>query len=160
MFRMKVGDDTEGRSRLARWLLGLAVTGLVTCGGFLFVTQVVGTHITDCGFDANGAYAEVRANLGTQEVWVDFYLDGTQYAYAGAYDIRGTTVLRADFPRADGHVTGRTVYVDATHHKHNPDKVRFVTKEFAEANPRTTVTEVVPDASHTLTCGFDYTDPD
>src|SRR3954454_754644 len=101
MFRMKVGDRTEGRSRLARWLLGIAATGLATWGGFLFVTQVVGTHITDCAFDANGAYAKVRANMGAQEVWVDFYLDGTQYTYAGAYDIRGTTVLRADFPRED-----------------------------------------------------------
>ncbi len=93
-------------------------------------------------------------------MWVDFYLDGRQYTYAGAYNVRGTTVLRADFPREDDHVTGRTVYVDATHYKRNPDHLRFVTGEFAEANPRTTVTEVVPDASHTLTCGFDYTDPD
>ncbi len=64
MIRTKVGDGAEGRSRLARWLLGIATTALATWGGFLFVTQVVGTHITDCGFDANGAYAEVRANLG------------------------------------------------------------------------------------------------
>src|SRR4051812_21643702 len=125
MVRMNAGDGAEGRSRLARWLLGLAVIGLVTWGNFLFVTRVVGTHITDCGFDADGAYAEVRANLGAQEVWVDFYLDGTQYAYAGAYDVRGTTVLRAGFPRAEEHVTGRTVYVDVTHHKHNPDQLRF-----------------------------------
>lgn len=159
MFRMNAGDGTEGRTRLARWLLGMAATGLAIWGGFQFFTQAVGTHITDCGFDANGAYAEVRANnlLGAQEVWVDFYLDGTQYTYAGAYDVRGTTVLRAPFPREDGyHVSGRTVYVDGTHR----GQVTFVTRKFAEAHPGRTLTEVVPDAGHTLSCRFDYTDPD
>src|SRR5436190_2414304 len=94
MFRMNAGDGTEGRSRLALWSLGIAATGF---GIWAFFTQVwVGTHITDCGFDANGAYAEVRANLlGEQEVWVDFLLDGRPYTYAGRYDVRGTTVLRA-----------------------------------------------------------------
>jgi hypothetical protein len=71
---------------------------------------------------------------------------------------RGRAVLRADFPRADYfHVSGRTVYVDDTHHG---QVATFVTRKFAEANPHTTSTEVVPDASHTLSCGFDYTDLD
>jgi|SRR3954468_20182966 hypothetical protein len=168
MFRMRVGDSTEGRTRLARWLLGIACAAFAIWGSFQFFTQVVGTHITDCDFDANGAYAEVRVNnlLGwvphRQEVWVDFYLDGREFAEQDAYPRvpafgRGRTVVRAaDFPRADDHASGRTVYVDATHHHH----VRFVTKKFAEANPRTTLTEVVPDASHALSCGLDYTDPD
>ena len=156
MFRMNAGDGTEGRSRLALWPLGIAATGFGIWGLFQFF---VGTHITDCGFDANGAYAEVRVNnlLGVQEVWVDFYLDGRQYTYAGAYNVRGTTVLRAPFPREDGyHVSGRTVYVDGTHH----GQVKFVTRKFAEAHPGRTLTEVVPDAWHTLSCRFDYTDPD
>jgi hypothetical protein len=90
-------------------------------------------------------------------VWVDFYLDGTQYTYTGAYNVRGTTVLRAPFPREDHHhISGRTVYVDGTHH----GQVKFVTRKFAEAHPGRTLTEVVPDASHTLSCRFDYTDPD
>ena len=155
MFRMKGGAGTEGRSRLARWLLGLAATGLATWGGFLFVTRVAGTHITACGFDANGAYAKVRANLGAQEVWVDFYLDGTQYTYTGAYNVRGTTVLRASFPPKDHrHISGRTVYVDPKQHD------KFVTRKFAQASRSRILTEVVPDASHTLSCRFDYTDPD
>jgi hypothetical protein len=64
------------------------------------------------------------------------------------------------FPGEDDHVSGRTVYIDATHHKHNPDHVRYVTRKCAEAHPHMTRTEVVPDASHPLSCGFDYTDPD
>jgi hypothetical protein len=152
MFGMKADDGTEGRSRLALWPLGIAATGFGIWGLF----HLFGTHITDCGFDANGAYAEVRA-MGASEVWVDFYLDGTQYTYAGAYNVRGTTVLRAPFPREDHHhISGRTVYVDGTHH----GQVKFVTRKFAEAHPGRTLTEVVPDASHTLSCRFDYTDPD
>jgi hypothetical protein len=153
MFRRNAGDGTDGRSRLAFWLLGIAATGFGIWGVFQFS---VGTHITDCGFDANGAYAEVRANnlLGASEVWVDFDLDGTQYTYAGAYNVRGTTVLRAEFPSKDLHVSGRTVYVDPKQHD------KFVTRKFAEASRSRILTEVVPDASHTLSCRFDYTDPD
>jgi hypothetical protein len=139
-------------TRLRVWLRVAVVLGLCISGWAAWHT-----HITDCGFDANGAYAEVRANpLGVQEVWVDFYLDGTQYTYAGAYNVRGTKVLRAPFPDEDNHVSGRTVYVD-THH-HGP--VTFVTREFAEAHPGRTRTEVVPAAGHTLSCRFDHTDPD
>jgi hypothetical protein len=153
MFRMNAGDGTVGRRRLALWLLGIAATGF---GIWAFFTQVVGTRITECGFDANGAYAEVRAGLlGDSEVWVDFYLDGREYTYAGRYDVGFRTVIRAPFPRK-GHVSGRTVYVDATHH----GQVKFVTRKFAEAHPGRTLTEVVPDAGHTLSCRFDYTDPD
>lgn len=120
----------------------------------------VSSHITDCGFDGNGAYAEVRVNnlLGVQEVWVDFYLDGRQYTYAGDYNVRGTTVLRAPFPGEDDHVSGRTVYV--IRRVGHPFTVKFVTRKFAEAHPALTRTEVVPDARHTLSCRFDYTDPD
>jgi hypothetical protein len=120
------------------------------------VNAWVGTHITDCGFDANGAYAEVRADLlGGQEVWVDFYLDGRPFTYAGSTDVHWSTVLRAPFPREDFHVSGRTVYVD-THHRYG----KFVTRKFAQAHPGRTLTEVAPDAWHTLSCRFDYTDPD
>jgi hypothetical protein len=152
-FRVNAGDGTEGRSRLARWLLGIAATGFGIWGFF----QVVVTHITDCGFDANGAYAKVHVfNLvAASEVWVDFYLDGRLYTYTGAYNVRGTQVLRAPFPR-EGHVSGRTVYVD----DFSGGQVKLVTRKFAEAHPGQTHTEVVPDASHTLSCRFDYTDPD
>jgi hypothetical protein len=152
MFRRNAGDGTGGRSRLVLWLLGIAATGFGVWGVF----QFVGTRITDCGFDANGAYAKVRVNslVGESEVWVDFLLDGRMYTYAGAYNVRGTTVLRASFPSKDLHVSGRTVYVDP--HQHD----KFVTRKFAEASRSRIWTEVVPDASHTLSCRFDYTDPD
>ncbi len=150
---------------MALWVLGIAATGFGIWGCFQFFTRVVGTHITDCGFDANGAYAEVRINnlLGgahQQEVWVDFYLDGRGFAYGGAYPRvpahdRGRAVVRAPFPPGDDHVSGRTVYVDI-YDGHDT----FVTRKFAEAHPHRISTEVVPDASHTLSCGFDYTDPD
>ena len=140
---------------MARWLLGIAATGFGIWG---FFQLFVGTHITGCGFDANGAYAEVRANnlLGASEVWVDFFLDGRGIGYAGAYNVRGTTVLRAPFPPKDHHhpISGRTVYVDPKRHD------KFVTRKFAEASRGRILTEVVPDASHTLSCQFDYTDPD
>jgi hypothetical protein len=168
VFGINVDGTKERRSPLARWLIGIAATGLGLGGCFLFVTQSRGTHITRCGFDADGAYAKVRVNHvlnwpDTQEVWVDFYLDGKEFTYAGRYDFPvpalgdGTGVVRGGFPRADDHVSGRTVYVDATHHGQFP---RFVTRRFAEANPHTTSKEVVPDASHTLSCSMDYTDPD
>jgi hypothetical protein len=142
-----------GLRRARPWLLGIAATGFGVWGFF----QCVGTLITGCGFDANGAYAEVRANLlGQSEVWVDFYLDGRGIGYAGAYNVRGTTVLRTPFPLKDHHhpISGRTVYVDP--HQHD----KFVTRKFAEASRSRIWTEVVPDASHTLSCRFDYTDPD
>jgi hypothetical protein len=154
VFRMNRDYGTEGcRSRLALWPLGIAATGFGIWGFF----QVVSTHITDCGFDANGAYAKVHvALMGEPEVWVDFLLDGRQYTYTGRYNARGTTVLRAPFPKDHHHISGRTVYVDGTHH----GQVKFVTRKFAEAHPGKTLTEVVPDASHTLSCRFDHTDPD
>jgi hypothetical protein len=165
MFGINV-DGTKERSRLARWLLGIGGTGVGLSGCFLLFTQG-GMQVTDCGFDAHGAYAKVRVNhlLGwrhDQEVWIDFYLDGKQFAYAGRYDLvvpvfgDGSAVVQAGFPSPNHHVTGRRVYVDLTHRK----QVTFVTKEFADAHPHNTDTEVVPDASHTLSCGMDYTDPD
>jgi hypothetical protein len=171
MFGINVDGTKEPRSRLASWLIGIAAAGLGIGGCSLFVTHSRGTQITDCGFDANGAYAKIRVNHvldwpDKQEVWVDFYLDGKEFSYNGRYDFPvpvfgdGTGVVRGGFPSADDHVSGRTFYVDATHHKHNPDKIRYVTKKFAEAHPKTTAAEVVPDASHTLSCRMDYTDPD
>lgn len=156
MFRRKAGDGTGGRSRLVLWLLGIAATGFGVWGVF----QFVGTRITDCGFDANGAYAKVHVNslLGDPEVWVDFYLDGREYTYAGRYDVRGTKVLRAPFPPKDHYVSGRTVY--AVRNPAHPFTVKFVTRKFAEAHRDLARPEVVPDAGHTLSCGFDHTDPD
>ncbi|WP_151082038.1 hypothetical protein [Nocardioides cynanchi] len=155
MFGGRAGGGTGGRGRLALRLLGIAATGFGIWGLFQLSWS---TRITACGFDANGAYAEVRVSslLGAQEVWVDFSLDGTQYTYAGAYDVRGTTVLRAPFPEKRGplHVSGRTVYVDPKQHD------KLVTRKFAEASRSRILTEVVPDSSHNLTCGFDHTDPD
>ena len=143
-------------------ILAVVVLGAAVALGLGIREWRMGTHITDCGFDANGAYAEVRVGnlLGEPEVWVDFYLDGRQYTYAGDYDVNGTTVLRAPFPppRQDGHhVSGRTVYV--IRRVGHPFGT-FVTRKFAEAHPALTRTEVVPDARHTLSCRFDYTDPD
>jgi hypothetical protein len=92
--------------KVRRRLIGVAVAVTVVWGFF----QVMVTHITDCGFDANGAYAKVRVSLlGAQEVWVDFYLDGRQYAYDGRYNVRGTTVLRAPFPPQYSDHAGHTL---------------------------------------------------
>jgi hypothetical protein len=160
MFSVNASRGMVGRSRLAVWLLGIAATGFGIWGYLQFVPP----HITDCGFDANGAYAEVRVSgmANEREVWVDFLLDGRQFADGGwtvQAPILGLarTVLRASFPRADGyHVKGRRVYVDATHR----GQVRFVTRKLAEAHPARTLTEVVPGPGHALSCRFDYTDPD
>jgi hypothetical protein len=161
MFRMSAGDGAEGRSRRALWLLGIGATGFGIWGFF----QLVPSHITHCGFDANGAYAEVRVSglANPQEVWVDFYLDGTLFAYEGSADVRAPTfglartVLRTSFPGQDvAQVSGRTVYVDAMPR----GQVKFVTRKFAESHPDRTRTEVVPGPGHTLTCRFDDTDPD
>jgi hypothetical protein len=114
----------------------LAVLGL----GWAFFTQVVGTHITDCGFDATGAYAKVRVNnlLGSsahkQRVYVDFYLKGSpvqEGPYSASFTFvsvpahgRGTSVAHGRFPlhgsfgnptADDLHVKGRTVYVAGRH---------------------------------------------
>jgi hypothetical protein len=116
-------------------------------------------QITDCGFNSKGAYATVQAD--TDEVWVDFLLDGRMFSYQGAYNARGTTtVLQVSFPRGH-HVSGRKVYLYVEHRRvHHMNPTKFVTRKFAEAHQRRTTTEVVPDASHKLTCRFDYTDPD
>ena len=143
-------------------IIAVVVLGAAVALGLGIREWRMGTHITDCGFDANGAYAEVRVGnlLGEPEVWVDFYLDGRQYTYAGDYNVNRTTVIRAPFPlpRQDGyHVSGRTVYViRRVGHPFG----KFVTRKFAEAHPALTRTEVVPAAGHTLSCRFDHTDPD
>jgi hypothetical protein len=130
---------------------GVAVTGF----GIWVVGAQVGTHITGCGFDAHGAYAKVHASpLGESEVWVDFYVDGMYYNYRGAYDVHGTTVVRAPFPLARAHISGRTVYTDISH-GHGP--LHFVTKQYADTYPGKTWTETVPDNWHTLSCRLDNT---
>lgn len=140
-----------------------AVVGVSTAG----FSQAVGAHITGCGFDATGAYANVRVDnvLGVfphkQEVWVDFSVDGRQYTYRGG-DVpvpalgHGKIALHAPFPNAGHHVSGRTVYTTVSFH----GPTQFVTKRYAEAHQGKTWKEVVPDASHTLSCRFDHTDPD
>jgi hypothetical protein len=134
MLSMERGDRA-----LALGLLGLAFLAL---GIWQFFPKVVGTHISECGFDAHGAYAEIQVNnlLGAahnQEVWVDFSVNGTAYPYGGAYfrvpaHGHGKTVVRP----------GLRTMLDGTHQGH----VQPVSSAFAQA--------------HTLSCRFDFTDPD
>jgi hypothetical protein len=127
---------------------GVATLGVVSVAGF----KATSTHITDCGFDANGAYAKVHINpLGQQRLRVNFFVDGRYYMYRGANDAHGTTVVWAPFPLARDHISGRTVYTDASH---GNGPLHFVTKEYAEAHPGKTRTETMPDKSHTISCRF------
>lgn len=46
---------------LRLWFVGVAVA-VVGVSVWGFTTQVVGTHVTACGVDSQGAYAKVRLN--------------------------------------------------------------------------------------------------
>jgi hypothetical protein len=154
-----------------RWLGGGAAVAL-GLGIWGFMTQAVGTHITDCGFDANGAYAKVRVNnlLGgahEQRVYVDFYVQGSPEAPYEATSAgvmvpahgRGTSVMHERFPphgsfknptAPDPKIEGRTVYVLGRGH----DNPRFVTKKVALKNRGWVSIETVPDDKNSLSCAI------
>jgi hypothetical protein len=68
MFSINVDGTKEPRSRLARWLIGIAATGVGVCVAVLGVgiwalnTQPARAQVTSCGVDAQGPYMEVRVN--------------------------------------------------------------------------------------------------
>lgn len=133
-------------------VLGVGAAAIAAIAAVFGYTHAVRTRITDCGFNAHGSYAKVHVPVGHKDVWVDFYVADQGYAYRGAYDVHGTTIVWAPFPDARLHISGRTVYTDASH---GNGPLHFVPKQYAEAHPGKTRTETVPDKSHTISCGID-----
>jgi hypothetical protein len=81
MLSKSPGGRTALRSRLVLALIGVAAVGFGIWG---FTPRVVGEHVTDCGFDAHGAYAKVRVNnlpsgAREQALYVALYVE--QYPY-------------------------------------------------------------------------------
>ena len=130
-------------------------------------------HVTDCGFDAQGAFAKVRVYnlLGDADtnVQVAFHIGADVAHYKpgedAEYDIEsatahvqalsaGTVVVHGHFPPhgswsnptgMDLHVHGRTVYRFFN---------RLVTKQFALKHQRKTVMETAPDDRTSLNCSI------
>jgi hypothetical protein len=150
--------------------LRIALIGAVVCGlGFLALLRWgVGQHLTACGFDSNGVYAKVRVNNllwgpDGEHVFVDFsiagapdrYQEGTVHVQKPAHGSI-TAVVHERFPPPriptengpDLVVAGRTVYAFRPSHHVG----RFVSQRFAEAHPRRTEAEVIPDDPSTLRC--------
>jgi hypothetical protein len=166
--------DVLSRTKLRLWLAGIGVA-VLGVGVWVFNTQVVGVHVTECGFDAKGAYAKFRINnlLGgadaRQQVWVHFSVDGSHpekgspgnYPYAGGVTIvavpahgRVTGVVHAEFPARGLHVEGRTVYV-LGRKTGDVNDVRFVTEKVAQEYSRGKVSvETVPDDPGSLHCSY------
>ncbi|HET7741423.1 MAG TPA: hypothetical protein VFL67_12315 [Mycobacterium sp.] len=132
---MSTGSAYTGPLRL--WPVGVAVA-VLGVGIWGFHTQVIGGHVTECGFDSQGAYAKVRVNnlLGGDNyrmAYVFFSVAGQPEAY-GERGVRvhepahghGTGVAHAGFP-PHGSVAGHTVYVLGRSYDHP----RFVTKKVA-----------------------------
>ena len=115
-------------------IVGVVALGLVGFGWSL--TRAVGLEVTDCGFDAKGAYANVRVDnlLGfsarDQRVGVTFSMKNGRWRGNDTFPggiarvnvpahSRGTALVQAHFPphgsflggtHEDLHVPGRTVY--------------------------------------------------
>lgn len=174
MFDMYLGDRAGAWRRPGIGLVGIAVLGLGIWG---FRTQAVGEHVTDCGFDADGAYAKVRVNnlfgaAHEQHVHVTFHVngdvmqldydDGLRSAKVPAHGAV-TTVVHGSFPplrmfsgvtAVDSDVRGRTVYRWEGRHVSfdPPHDWRFVSKAFAAQHPGRTNAEAVPDDPSMLRC--------
>jgi hypothetical protein len=151
------------------WLVGVVGVALLGAGIWGFSTQVVGMHVTECGFDSKGAYAKVRVNnlLGgadDEHVYVDFSLKG-EPAFE-SYEVglavvhkpahgSVTAVIRERYPPPriptgegpDFIVQGRTVYVLGRGH----EQPRFVTKKVALEHRGVSI-EKVPDDPSVLRC--------
>jgi len=174
MVGLDLGDRATVRTRLGLGVIGIAVLGL---GSWGFVTHAVGEHVTDCGFDADGAYAKVRVNnlFGgehEQDVHVTFHVDGDvmQLDYDGGrrsahVPAHGavTTVVHGRFPplrmfsgetAVDSDVRGRTIYRwEGRNVSFDPPfDWRFVSRTFAEQHPGSTNAETVPDDPSMLNC--------
>jgi hypothetical protein len=163
------------------WLIGVVGVALLGVGVWVFNTQAVGIHITECGFDSKGAYAKFRINnlLGgadaRQQVWIEFAVDGSHpekgshfflpgddpYPYAAGFTIvalpargRVTGVVHAEFPARGLHVEGRTVYV-LGRRSGDVNDVKFVTEKVAqEHRPGHVSVETVPDDHGSLHCSY------
>jgi hypothetical protein len=180
MFRKIPDDRMTPRSGLRLGLILVAVLGFGIWG---FATWIVGSHVTDCGFDAQGVYAKVRVNnvLGgehDQSVWVKFYLrDDVNEYEAGVVTARvpahgyGTAVVHERFPpngrfgdptAEDANVEGLTVYRSMGPHLNfdPPQDWRFVTTTFAEKHPARISIETVPFDPWILHCSVGPADGD
>jgi hypothetical protein len=174
MFDLYLGDRAGVWRRLGIGLLGIAVVGLGIWG---FMTRAVGEHVTDCGFDSDGAYAKVRVNnlfggAHEQDVHVTFHLngdvmqvdydDGLRSAHLPAHGAV-TTVVHGRFPplrmflgatAVDSDVRGRTIYrwEGRNVSLDPPHDWMFVSKTFAAQHPGRTSAEAVPDDPSMLHC--------
>ena len=147
------------------WVVGPVAAALVFGIGS-FVTRPFGAQITECGFDAHGAYAKFRANNLTgffaheQPMIVHFYVKGDHSAETRGYDLefvdvmvpalgRGTAVAHGRFPPLRSKVEGRTVYRVPWFN----GKERVGTKRSAMKHTvgRTSI-ETVPDDPNVLRC--------
>src|SRR4051812_7994975 len=82
--------DVLSRNKLRLWLVGVAVA-VLGVGVWGFTTQASGVHITECRFDAQGAYAKVRVNnllagAHQQELFVKFYVVGSHLDPRAPYE--------------------------------------------------------------------------
>lgn len=176
VFDLFLGDRSGAWRRPVMGLAGIAVLVLGIWG---FMTRAVGVHVTDCGFDPHGAYAEVRVDnwLGgahEQNVQVAFHVNGDVAHYPEGedsyYDVgvataevpahgQGMAVVHGGFPphgefrdptAADLHVEGGTVY-----HWYGPlGGDRLVSRTFALEHWRRTVKETVPDDRNAVDCSI------
>lgn len=163
--------DRDDRSRvrlrvvsgLVAGALALAALGFGIWG---FKTKAIGAHVTDCHFDAQGAYARIRVNnlLGSSAhrkvVYVDFYAASSHGAPVSPYATtawadmtvpahgHGTGVIHGRFPLRSDKVAGRTIYVLAD------DYQVIVSKRFARNNPHEVRAETVPDDPSWLRCSI------
>jgi hypothetical protein len=165
-----VDRDVAWRVRLQ---MGLLLVGVVVAfavflfGVWGFNRTVIGARVTDCHFDAQGAYAKVRVNnllkssAHTKRVEVDFYsksshgpsgTEGTVSVTVPAHG-HGTGVVRAELPLqsilVDPKFKGRTIYVAGS-----STGGKLVTKQLAMKHPRKVRIETVPEDPNWLSCSI------
>ena len=135
---------------MALLLVGVVVAFAVFLFGVWGFNQTaIGARVTDCHFDARGAYAKVRVNnllkssTHTKRVEVDFYSKSNDSAFQteGTVSVtvpahgHGTGVVRAEFPLqsilVDAKFKGRTIYVAGS-----STGSKLVTKQFAIKHPK------------------------
>ncbi len=168
------------RATALRWLLGIVVLGL---GIWTLNTRVLGEHITECGFDANGPYAKVRINglvghLGStssKKVHVDFTYDGAWYLTTDGLETSevdlpvlgtATTVVHGTYPPRviDLHWVGGPkgkITVEGHEVVHRDDRFPFtlVPADFVAQHPHhRTVEEIVPDDLQRIGCSISPVD--
>jgi hypothetical protein len=169
-------DDTVRKATII-WIAAIALVLSTAVAGWS-VTRPLGVQITACGFDAKGAYANVRVNnlLGfsahRQRVLVGFSVKGSSWRGTGTFQQgrtqvtvpahgRGTAFVQGHFPghgsflggtHADFQVKGRTVYRWG-----DGLSGRYVSKKFVLTHPKPLYQnhiyiETVPDDLTSLRC--------